>query len=196
MNASQSKPSQSKQGRTPTRVRARAEGPIPRSMGLTFQFIRREYADDCSALELDKRFRSDEAFEASKGFVEPGRRGAYGKRITAYERAERDPSFATQHRYGVVAGTPTGIIHFASLMYAHLRCAARDAGSRANHLKEARETARKLRAMADAACKLVESAETSGIMEELKDRPPLNRAQKKVHGDVALKPLFEAYRKS
>src|SRR5690606_16260051 len=93
------------------------------------EFIRQELVEGAplNVEELDKLFQSDHIkgltlFKEDKR-VRAGAR-AQGSRISGYETAKRDIPFGTLRRYALVSETRTGAIHFVSLFYAFLRCAA------------------------------------------------------------------------
>ena len=190
-----------KQGRGRPRKRTprRGEGPIPRSLAMTFEYIRSE--EGKSVTELDKIFRSKEMHEAAQ-FREDeridNRAGGVGKRISAYENADRDVSFGTQRRYAVLTGTHTGVIHFISLFYAFLRCAAAasDPSVRKAQLAEARDAAIRLRSLAAAAEDMVSDAESSGLLETLSEEAWKDPILRRIHTDAVMRPLFAAYSKS
>ena len=182
-----------KTGRPRVRRPRRGDGPIPRSLALTFQYIREEMVG-CTAVQLDERFRSKAMFDDSK-FHEPRLKGkGNGKRIYAYENAETDPSFATQHRYGIVSGSRTGIIHVISLFYAFLRCAAADEKIRQDELQDAQEFARKLKALAVAAEDMIADAEASGLLKEIEMEAWEDPDARLVHERAVIGRLFNAYR--
>jgi hypothetical protein len=163
-------------------------------MALTFEYIRRELTSG-SAADLDRLFRSPEMRELSR-FVEPRLKqdGRLGARISAYEKAATDPSFATQHRYGLVSDTWTGVIHIVSLFYAFLRCAAADDAGGAEQRAEAREVARKLKALATAADELVETCQKSDLLQTLKDEAWDDPVLRAAHAKAVIEPLMNAYR--
>ena len=185
-------------GRPRKRTPGRFESPIPRSLAMTLEYIRSEQR--MSAAELDRRFRSKEMHEAAE-FREDervdSRTGGLGKRISAYENAERDVSFGTQRRYAVLTGTHTGVIHFVSLFYAFLRCAAAagDPTVQAVQLAEALDTAIKLKSLAEAAEDMVRNAESSGLLERLSEEAWKDPILRRIHSDAVMRPLFAAYRK-
>lgn len=188
----------SKRGRPIKVAHDRADGPIPRSLGLVFAYIRRDLWKNKSALELDRYFRSGAAAELSKGFCERYNRKKppSGRRINRYERAERDPAFGTQHRYGVLSGSVTGALHVASLVHACLSCAAHDPKKRDKHLSEAREVALKLQALADAAVKTVEEAAApdSALLGGLEGNPYKDTEVGLAQARLVIAPLLKAYR--
>jgi len=186
-------------GRPRKRTPQRGEGPMPRSLAMTFEYIRS--AKGKSVGELDRLFRSKEMQEAAQ-FKEDlridNRAGGLGKRISAYEKAERDVSFGTQRRYAVLTETHTGVIHFISLFYAFLRCAAgaSDPAIRAAQLAQARETAIGLKSLAGAAEEMVSGAESSGLLELLAEDAWQDPVLRRIHTDAVMRPLFAAYSKS
>jgi hypothetical protein len=166
-------------------------------MAITFEYIRREANKEIE--DLDKYFRSAEMQEKAQ-FKEDvrinGRAGALGKRIYAYERAERDVSFGTQRRYAVLTESHTGVIHFVSLFYAFLRCAAAgDSEERKVGLADALETALKLKALAETAEAMVRDAESSGLLQTLANEAWQDLNARRRHTTAVMGPLFAAYRK-
>lgn len=162
-------------------------------MGMTLEHIRRVLADK-SHKELDVLFRSPEMLQRS-GFPEDKRLSlnADGTRIREYEKAQRDVTFGTQHRYGIVSGTRTGIIHVISLLYAFLRCAAADEQVRAKQLDDALIFIKRLKALAVAAEIMIEDADDSGLLRRLAKDPQTSVKERLKHEDAVIGPLFEAY---
>ena len=198
MNPSGEGSGTSKPGRPIKVAHDRGEGPIQRSLGLVFRYIRRELWGNRSALALDEYFRSDEAAALSKGFVERYRKKKppSGRRINRYERAELDPAFGTQHRYGVLAETFTGVLHATSRVYSCLSCAAHKRDQRQQHLAEAREVARKLQAFADTAARLTQEAEAtdSSLLKALEGEPYEDIEVGLAQARLVIGPLLKAYR--
>jgi hypothetical protein len=97
----------------------------------------------------------------------------------------------------LVSETRTGTIHFVSLFYAFLRCAAAgDPTVRNAQLGEALETAIRLKSLAAAAEAMVRSADSSGLLETLAKEAWNDPNERRVHADAVMRPLFDAYRKS
>jgi hypothetical protein len=166
-------------------------------MAMTFEYIRLE--EGMVVAELDKHFRSKEMHKAAQ-FKEDARidggTEALGGRISAYENAERDVSFGTQRRYAVLTEAHTGVIHFVSLFYAFLRCAAAgDPVSRQVELAEALITARKLKSLATAAEAMVKDAQSSGLLDTLAHDAWTSAQERRRHTAAVMRPLFEAYRR-
>jgi hypothetical protein len=189
-------------GRPRKRKPKRGDGPIPRSLAMTLEFIRQELVEGAplTVEVLDREFRSERMRKLTPlkedNRVEE-RAGTLGRRISAYENAERDVSFGTQRRYALVSGTRTGAIHFISLFYSFLRCAANpehDADAREAELAEALVTATKLKAFAIAAEVMVRGAKSSGLLEKLREDAWLDPNERLIHSRAVMRPLFEAYR--
>jgi hypothetical protein len=164
---------------------------------MALEYIR--FDEGMSVVELDKLFRSGEMQKAAQ-FKEDARvdskAEALGRRISAYENAERDVSFGTQRRYAVLSGTNNGAIHFISLFYAFLRCAAAgDPVSRQVELAEALITARKLKSLATAAEAMVKNAQSSGLLDTLAHDAWTSAEERRRHTAAVMRPLFEAYRR-
>jgi hypothetical protein len=167
---------------------------------MALEYIR--FDEGMSVVELDKLFRSGEMQKAAQ-FKEDVRVSSkakaegMGRRISAYENAERDVSFGTQRRYAVLTGTNNSVIHFISLLYAFLRCAAAagDPAVRAAQLAEALTTARKLKSLATAAEAMVKNAESSGLLDTLAHDAWTSAQERRRHTAAVMRPLFEAYRK-
>jgi hypothetical protein len=167
-------------------------------MAMTFEYIRLEAG--MSAGEFDRFFRSEDMQRAAE-FKEDvridGGAERLGGRISAYENAERDVSFGTQRRYAVLTQSHTGVIHFVSLFYAFLRCAAAagDPAVRKAQLALARETAMKLKSMAVAAEAMARDAESSGLLDQLANQAWNDPRERSIHTGAVMRPLFDAYRK-
>jgi hypothetical protein len=164
-------------------------------MAMAFWYIR--LMNGMNAAQLDTHFRS-EAMQKAAEFKEDvridGKAEALGRRIFAYEKAERDVSFGTQRRYAVLTETHTGVIHFVSLFYAFLRCAAAGDGAvRGAQLAEARDTAQRLKSLAAAAEDMARNAESNGLLQRLAEEAWNNPKERSIHADAVMRPLFEAY---
>jgi hypothetical protein len=152
-------------------------------MAMTFEHIRLEAG--LSTGQLDEHFRSEEMRKATP-FKEDVRikdwAAPLGKRMYAYENAERDVSFGTQRRYAVLSSNHTGVIHFVSLFYALLRCAAAgDPTVRKEQLADALDTALRLKSLAAAAEAMVREAESSGLLETLAKEAWNDPNERRVH---------------
>jgi hypothetical protein len=170
---------------------------IPRSMAMTFEYIRRgmwNESQDRFGQRLADTFSSFPEDERTDPKPEKPR-----ARISAYEKAERHIAFGTQHKYATLSETYTGVIHLISLFYAYLRCAANarenDAVVRAKQLNDAVLVARKLRALADVAEELAVTAHATGLLERLKDEAWEDRDSRFEHELAVIKPLFDAFKK-
>jgi hypothetical protein len=167
-------------------------------MAMTFWCIRR--MKGMNAAQLDRCFRSEEmqtAAEFKEDVRIDGKAEALGRRVLAYEKAERHVSFGTQRRYAVLTETHTGVIHFVSLFYAFLRCAAAGDGAvRRAQLAEARDTALRLKSLAAAAEDMARNAESDGLLERLAKEAWDNSTERIIHTDTVMRPLFEAYNKT
>jgi hypothetical protein len=166
-------------------------------MAMTFEYIRR--MKGMNAAQLDAHFRSEgmqKAAEFKEDVRIDGKAEALGRRIFAYEKAERDVSFGTQRRYAVLTEAHTGVIHFVSLFYAFLRCAAAGDGAvRGAQLAEARDTAQRLKSLAAAAEDMARNAESNGLLQRLAEDAWSKANERRVHTDAVMRPLFEAYNK-
>lgn len=169
---------------------------------MTLEYIRLELVKGAPVTidELDRRFRTPSMLVKS-GFREDPRleegTEKFGPRISAYENADRDLAFGTQHRYGIVSDTRSGIIHLISLFYAFVRCASAKPAERKAQLEEARLVARKLQALAKAADAMVAKAQTDGkVLEAIKDEAWGDPHERLHHEKVVMEPLFKAYRET
>lgn len=134
----------------------RVKGPIPRSLGAVYEVIRIRLG--LSQLEMFSRLekaKSPYKLRApKKSSSKSSARSSDARRaqtaisnISNWENSKHNVDFAVQHRYGVVSGTYSGVLHLISLFYANARDAA-DHTSRDKYL-ESRAVARGLASLAE-----------------------------------------------
>lgn len=186
--------------------------PIPRSMGMTFEYIRRGMFANENQEAFGRRLQTTPSPFPESSRADP-RAENPRSRISAYETAARDVCFGTQHRYGSLSKSYSGVIHLISLFYAFLRCAANEeegsVESRREELRQAMDVAIRLEALAEEARRLVavaqEEFESSrgdlakvnphGLLEGLRgeDEAWVDEARRLQRQMLVIKPLFDAY---